>query len=504
MANTIVKMDSTSALGVYRHVETGFVVHDVNSVADVINANGCLACDMTNGTWAWIAGEDLFVEVYRRGATSLRTLATGLLGSKLSLVAGRLTLGVWFASAKVGGMNSGGIAMPGLNRFATACGTDLRIFGIVTNAQAGRGLSTGLLDDVIANVPGALLAGCTDSCDISGFENAGMSDPVKVSPPGLSGITSIAYQKHASIIGRAVIAIPVSTWDAFLANWKVALPHVDKEEVASKADAAIQKFGSAFQSNLFSVPSVRVPVVLTSDGKAYMDNNLPRSFNTQGTIYGIWSYWNGLLAPTLPDPSGWWLTNPHCPAVGVAHQMSSEVVAGLGSNFFNASGVDSPKAAVPFTASYAQVTDIDSVELMKILGGLYPRTDAVPSSTTGAFLINRCFSGNHSDQPLPTQGGAETQVDYTARMTTAQKAPYSVFTANYGHWNLAGQPAVWASTLLDASLQGKSINGLAALTLVSGNLCSLLRVPGGACRGTWNGADLVANPAPFLRHQYAF
>lgn len=496
MSNTFTKLTDNTK-GVYRHAETGFTVHEVYSVGDVIKANGALACDMTTGDWCWVAGEDLFVEVYRRMGNSLSKLAQLLLGTVYGIKHARFSIGTWYNG--VGTWDVGCMSMPGMTRATRTYGSDIRLFGIATNAQAGRGCSVGLIDDLIGNDhPDA--AGCTVSADLRGMAKT-PSSPSSI--PGLGG-SAIAYGKSANIIGRAVIAIPLKSWTSFLSNWRNNLPNIDKGEVQERADAAIAKFETAFVNALYSVPSVRVPIVLTSDGCAYLDSNPTRSHNkpTNGS-YGLYQYWDALYAPTLPEPGGWWTTNPLCAAPGVTHKHLGECVSGLNGNFYNTSGIDSNKVYANHVTAYSKLTDVDGIDLFKILGGLYPRVDEVRASSTSAALITKCFSGNHSDLPPPTQGGAETSVDYETRLQSMSNDAYSFLTGNFGHWNLAGQVAVLASTLLDASLVGRPINGVAALTLVSGTLCSLLRVGKGTTFTLWSGADITATPETYLRHQYA-
>lgn len=499
MSNTFTKLTQDTR-GVYKHHETGFTVCEVSSVKHVIECNGALACDIENGEWTWVAGEDLYVEVYRRNGNSLRGLAQGLLSRTFGAFHGRLGLGFWLSN--VGSSNVGSILLPGLNRTSRSYGSDIRLFGIMTNAQAGRGCSVGMIDDLVPNSPGGLAAGCTIRSKIPGHIG---SDPAAVSSsiPGMGG-SPIDYGKSATVVGRVVIAIPLRSWDAFLQKWRDNVPNIDKSEVAEKADAAALKFRDAFMDNLYSVPSVRVPMILMSDGSAYLDGNPTRSHCAAGGAgFGIGQYWNVLHSPTLPDNDGWWVTNPLCPAVGVSHRQLGESYSGLNGSFFNTAGVESNKVALSRVISLSKINAVDGVPLFKVLGGLYPRTDEVIASQTTQSLITKCFSGNHSDQNPPTQGGTETIGDYETRLQALSTGDYNGLTANFGHWNLAGQVAVLASTLLDAAMLNKSVYGYDALTLTSGCLCSSLRVGGGTTVTAWKSADLIAQPEVYLRHQYS-
>lgn len=498
--NTITKI-STDGKGIYRHAQTGFTIHDVNSVSEIIDMNGVIAMDMTNGTWAWMAGEDLFVEVYKRGANSLRLLAQKLLGVKYKAVY-RFGVGVWCSGSKVGGNNTGGMFMHGLNRSNRTYGADIRIFGIVTNAQAGRGCSPEHLESTVQNQPSNIM-GCVMSCRVPGFELT-VSQATKDGHGSING-ADIAFAPNANVIGRVIVAIPLQSWELFLTKWAEAMPNGDKSEVQDVIASAIAKFTTAFKSNLFTVPSVRIPLVLTSDGKAYVDANPSWSYAKTSSEYAIMRFTCLPHVPTMIDSDGWWVTNPFCGAPGVQHGLLIDSVNGLGGNFYNTPHTFSGGQVVAqYTVPYTQLSAIDGVALFKVLGGLYPRVDSTLSTHTSAMLIGRAFNQNHADQPPPAQLGNETGAAYNDRLTIVRDtAPVTPETDSWGHWNMAGQPAILASVLLDAAVNGKKFDGLSAFTNASGNVCSLLRGPSRVLSAEWEGADVLTNPEPYLRHQYA-
>ena len=70
----ITKIDTKR--GIYRHMATGFVLHEIYNVQDALNANGVFFEDTINNKWIWFAGRDLRDLVLKCGATTLRDLAT--------------------------------------------------------------------------------------------------------------------------------------------------------------------------------------------------------------------------------------------------------------------------------------------------------------------------------------------------------------------------------------------------------------------------------------------
>lgn len=486
--------------GVYRHAGTGFTLHDISDVADAIDCNGFFACDMVKNTWAWILGEDLFVEVYKRGATSLSTLASNLLGKKMAYAVDQLNVG--YTAGYANEANARQLYMPGMFRETFTMGADIRVFGIITNAQAGRGMSTNLHDCNVKNTAPNSAGGYAPS-DVDARAVDAVLQPYHTAQ-GL-GASTVYFGVPA--LGRVVVTIPLLSWDKFLSEWKSALPNIDRSEVQELADGTIAKFRALFATEMFHTPSVRVPITLRADGTAWIDTNPTPSYchapNGTGSTKGTQRMWNIGYCPTIIDENGWWLTNPLAPT-GETHSVVNMSIRGIDSDFLNPGGVIEAPAAATHLYSQSQITGIDTVDLFKILGGAYPRVDTVKHTFTTAALIQRCFKHRHADSPLPAQGGAQSDADYAAACASTQaRSNYGMAHANWGHWNLAGQPAVVATTLLDLSMQDKTLPGQYAISHFSGNMCRTLRLTAGsAVYNQWTTLDLLTSPELYIRSQY--
>lgn len=515
MANTITKLSTDPNKAVYRHAETGFTVHEVWSVADVINANGALALDMVSGSWAWVAGEDLFLEVYKKGGNTLHTLARNMLSQIWRLCYTRVCYGHMWLGPAANNDEYGWTRMTGKLPTARTVGNDLRIFAVYTNLQAGRGLSTDLLNDSIMGsndgstgtygTYGTILGDMPNHIGRNLYSLSNMTD----SMPSSYVDGKLSYGKSATVIGRAVVALPLRSWDDFLTRWRAALPNIDKSEVQERADEAILKFRTVFKDVVFAVPSLRIPLVLTSDGKAYIDSNPTRSIMKQSadTYAGVgrWHVYNPIVSPTVVDETGFWVTNPHCAAPGITHTLIPVLHEGMNYSSLSPGPVPSSwTVGSSFVQPMAEVNALGGVDLFKIAGGFYPRVAATKKNKTDAELVKLAMRGVHDDQPTPVQNGGETDVQFADRMTTYEgSAGYSSLNANYGHWHLCGQVVLLVSTMLDAAMQRKTLHGKDLFTCASGNLCRLMRVQNHAHIYGALTADVSTDPALYLGHQYA-
>lgn len=510
--NTITALPNAGSYGIYRHEETGFIIHDVWSVADLVSANGAIAMDMNSGSWSWVAGEDLFTEVYKRGGTTLNNVARNLLSQVWELCYTRLCFGVQWKGTTANDDLTGSFRMTGKLPKVRSVGADVRLFAVHTNLQAGRGMSSDLLagtivgaDDGSTNTYGTLGYIMSDVPMMQGrnvyyYQNT-LKDQHVISPPVAS--QRIGYGKSANVIGRAVVALPLHSWNAFLTSWRAAVPNINEAEMAERADAAIAGFSSVFKDSVFSVPSIRVPIILTSDGGAYIDTNSTRSITRHAAgTYGFEQMYNPLLSPTIVDENGLWVTNPHCPAPGVAHNLFPVLHEGANCSL-NSAPVLSGVSATAFTAGMSKLNQVDGVDLFKIAGGFYPRVDTVKSNRSASQLINTLYSGAHGDQSMPTQGGSELAGDYNTRMSELKESSdYGGLAINYGNWHLCGQVTLTVTTILDALVVGKTLRGSAMFACSSGNLCRLMRVADHVnIRGALT-QDVSANPALHLLHQF--
>lgn len=514
MSNTITKLSTDPMKAVYKHEETGFTIHEVWSITDVIEANGAIAMDMASGSWAWVAGEDLFLEVYKKGGNTLQTLARNMLNQVWQLCWSRISYGHMWLGTAANADEYGWTRMTGKLPTARTTGNDLRLFAVYTNLQAGRGMSTDLLNDSIMGTDN----GSTGTYGTYGYIMGDMPNHIGRNEYSLANTTdnmpssfasnNKSYGKSATVIGRAIVAVPLRSWDDFLTRWRSALPNIDKPEVQERADEAISRFIAVFKDVVFSVPSLRVPLVLTNDGKAYIDGNPTRSIVKQSadTFAGVgrWHAYNPIVSPTIVDETGYWVTNPHCAAPGVTHSMLPHLHEGMNYSSMSPGPVPNMTTASSFVLPMSEVNTLGGVDLFKIAGGFYPRVAATKINKTDAELVSLAMRGVHDDQPLPAQTGGETNEQFASRMAAFEGGSgYSSLNANYGHWHLSGQVVLLVSTMLDAAVQRKTLRGKDLFTCASGNLCRLMRVQNHAHIYGALMADVSSDPALYLGHQYA-
>lgn len=491
------RLNVGSPKGNYKHIPTGFYVHEINNVGDAIKANGVLACDLTNNRWCWVAGEDLYLEVYRRTKMSLRALATALLNSDYQLVSEGITITSHWTN--VGTMNVGYTVEPVLKRNALSLGADIRIFGILTNVQAGRGCSPNMLNTRIAGAGQVVTAYC--NATIPGYIPA-----TGATAGGGTGRNDGTFNPSNGCIGRAIIAIPLGGWEKFLSKWKESVPNIDQAEIASKADAALAMIKSEHLSRVFVNPHVRIPVTLYADGSIAHDGNPTMSI----ACYGVGSKplihsWNSLLLPTIKHPDGWYSTNPFV-AGNATHQLPKVEFAGIGYGFDSATaGLEAPMSAAAFAHGTAvKIKSIGGVPLFHIFGGLSPSAVHDGAALTENALLSLLMNNCNSESSVSAQGGSETGEQYSARLTTEYaNSPSGTHLLAYGHWVKAGQVPLLVTEMLHSAMLGKKFDVLALMYMGGGTVCSPFRVADGAANLNYVEVDVLADTARWLRHQYA-
>lgn len=493
----------SAEMGVYTHTPTGFTLHDIYSVADAISLNGVMAIDAGNDAWAWVAGEDLSVEVFQRNKKTLSALAHAVIEQRYQLEHERFAVRI--QAEKDGQPAQSARSVPGIRVTTVAASPDLRIFGIVTNVQAGRGCSPAHINAVAAN------AGI-GQCGLTTVSTAFPPSAPNLTTPFLESFSSVGggtltFVPPASVIGRVIVTIPTGTWATFLEQWKSNVPHVDQSEVATKADEAIASFSASVLPNLYDIPFVRVPLILTSTGGAYIDqNDTPSCYKSTGSsLLPDVVYHNPFLAPALPKQDGIWITNPVAMPPTIAIRQFTRCVENLGRDPWDCLQVSPGSFAdSDYTLPCSKITAIDGVELFKILGGLYPRTDVTPTSFSLNAAVSRVMNHNHMDSD-PAPQGAMTGPEYDSALSaTFAASSYGHERFVWGHWWMAGQPIIVASIMLDAGLVGKTVRGDIAIGNFSGHICSGLRaVADGATLLPLASINAVTSASTFFRHQHS-
>lgn len=493
--------------GVYRHAPTGFTVHEIRSVDEAIAYNGVLAIDAENGYWAWVLGEDLAIEVYGRSKVTLAALARELLEQEYQIEYERIIPGYW--GEKDGVTYTGSIMVGGLVTATKTISSDLRIFGIANNAQAGRGCSaqriatTAYIGSLEVNRHGFII----DSSLYDPYTRPDRSIAIMEHTPFDTSRVSHAFTPGAGVVGRIIIAVPAGTWAEWLAKFVENMPNHDQAEVQAKATIAVNRFNEEIRPHLYTQPAVRVPMILTSDGKMWLESNPTASVLRSHLTAPISThgYYNPFLSPSLPDESGWWITNPVLLQPGIAHNIWGGATIGLDQGMDEVvNGIPASNSTVSFTNVCSQLTAIGGVELHKILGGVYPHTDGSAIDVPTHSVINRVFNHNHYDDEPPAIGAASPAA-YDATLTTKfSSLSFQHERYNWGHWWLAGQPLLLATAMLESFIVGKSLRGDAAVRVFSGHLCSEMRVKtGGPQLNSHHIPDVSAVASTFFRHQHA-
>lgn len=457
----IVVLDAVK--GVYRHVATGFTVHEIYSISDAVQCNGVLAYD-SEGKWAWVAGRDLRVEITKLGAGgSLSSLASCILRSYkfgASMVHGH----VYAADGNARRM----IDLPSM-MFVPRSAVGLRIFGVINNAAAGRGCAQSLMSAYEAN-----------------------SDPVRVFLQGWSGMPMYAADSndgsniqsieagtvpvaYATVIGRVLITIPMSTWEDFLAAWAANIPNKDQSEVQEKISGALAAVTAEKLKTQFGVvPTVLAPFVLYSDGTAMLEANVkPSVYTVSGVTYNHRVIWNLFATPSLPETQyGWWHTNPT--AVPVAGTNVPSAYSKAGASILGVDEITGTYATGvwKFTPENTPVGSIDGVPLFNILGGLYPRAAAVGAqAVTTPQLLATAFDHAYIDEAITPQTGGQTSDAYATQVATQLENGVSKTEMTLpSSWAFAGQPAFAASAMLAMYIQGTpKITGLTMALNLSGH-----------------------------------
>lgn len=457
----IVVLDAVK--GVYRHVATGFTIHDIYSVSDAIECNGVLAYD-SEGKWAWVAGRDLRVEITKLGAGgSLSSLASSIL--RTYQFAGSMIHGSVYATD---GNGSRTIDIPSM-KFVPRSAVGLRLFGLINNATAGRGCCAAIRGKYEQNADDqrVFLQGWSGMPMHASDGNTGNNfQSIEFGGVGFGDTT---------VIGRVLITIPMSSWEDFLASWADNIPNKDKSEVQEKISGALAAITVAKLKEQFGVvPAVLAPIVLFADGTAMLEANVKPSVYTVNPIaYNHRLAWNVFACPSLPEVQyGWWHTNPV--AAPVAGCLVPAAYSKPGASILGADTIESSYDSGTWTyvPEYTPIKSIDSVPLFNILGGLFPRAAAVSAqNVTTTQILGRAFDHAFIDEVVTPQAGNQTGEAYATQVATElEQGVAKLETTLPSSWAFAGQTAYAASMMLSMYIQGApKITSLAMALNLSGH-----------------------------------
>lgn len=469
--------------GGYVHDATGFVVHDIWSVADAIEANGALVYSVDTGAWRWVAGTDLHVFIKAFGVVSLTQLSTALMKPLVLSFSGVLAGGINPVGGGRQGMQFPGLlTWPGLSETAQ---TNLRVFGLVNNLQAGHGCSSDLCRVSFAgrNALSFLDAFVTKDPSVPGYVagyaamvtneySTGSSGPA---PYNVNGGTTLAQSELH--LGRGVIAVPMKTWATLYQQIIATTPHVDKSEVAERVNTSLLALKEIVDTGaLGSIPSFRVPVIIGRSGKVYLDEVAqPGIWKTNTHIDVLYSPYKTVAVPYLN--TGHWMTNPMA-LVKTAVATDWPAFRPSGASDLQ-TGPAMPALTPTLTGpDVSEIRRLDGVHISNILGGLTGLT----VTETGVDYLTRNLLGNVMDyfcvdSAVSVQTGEETNEAYATRMTARYNNGVTE-QANYlpNSWTFAGQPVLIATLVQNAALQdGGKLGPWNLALMASGYFSSTMR-----------------------------
>lgn len=363
--------------GVYRHSATGFVVHEVYHLADVLEANGVLVESGTS--WMWLAGRDLrdLVAYYQPG--NLASLAAIIARPK-------------FANKRIG--------LPGAiidirptffmsNSWSSVTSQPTRLFALVNNLDAGCGCSS-----VLSN--GQQYAWSMGATAYFGGE------------PG-TGFYGNYGEPRPDAVGTGLVPVPTGyTWASLFDTFAQAMPESGKSEVQQKLAAGrvlYYKWLAARGQKPTDKIYHRIPLALR---KAASPLYIPPVIDQLGqNISGGLSQMNMIRGKDVPGTAPGTLRAPRFLGarawndLGLGMMMPPLLTAASTLGVLN--GVQNPSVwnstTLPvldeFTGLQA-VASIDNVPLSKVLGG----ASALALSDTGVYTPSSGAGNLSSAQSL--------------------------------------------------------------------------------------------------------
>lgn len=222
--------------GIYRHVATGFIVHDVFSVDQVIAANGVLF--ETSTSWVWLAGRDLRDLLARYQPQTLVDLL---------VCAQRAAYQTSMLVRTPHAYNKPRLCLRGaIGDVLTA-----KVFALVTNLDCGYG----------SNAVDALASRTLQS---GAYAFTGNS-----TGNGYYGTSSKTLL--AGAVGVGCIRVPLGyNWSKFADNYFAAQPNNEESEVKARYVGAKARFEKWLQKQGLSLNApvaFGIPIILMSDGR---------------------------------------------------------------------------------------------------------------------------------------------------------------------------------------------------------------------------------------------
>lgn len=484
--------------GVFVHNDTGFMIHEAYSIDDLIHANGAFAVDFAAGTWGWVAGHDLRLEVLKFGGTSLRTLAQNILRS-YKLIPAVLSGGTIVPSAVFGSMNTVTFGVSGI-KFDTPCdASDLRIFALINNLHSGRGSHPAKISWYATDRDKSSIA-LQWFIDGTAYGDAGPYN-YTTNPTFPFEVQDCSKQSGVALVdgclGRGIVNMPYGTWESYAASWRNELPDADKPEMAERALAATTAVTpAALRAKLGIVPTVRAPFTIHqgTDGKPFIgaENNVKPN-GLHGHVPGkpVHIEYPLYSLPAVREiTTGMWITNPcHSPrdgwSVPTCQKQSS-------TGLWSTNAWSDKYVLVTTTPALSRPASIGGVEMLKIFGGMHPYVSA-PGDMSVASAAQAVMEDALTDRARSSQEAEESDGDYQARLEASYSTIKQGFSFFPSCWAFAGQPAKIAAMLWEDALHStKKLTVAEGALHSSGYFIDFLRQPSSGTKILVTGGALQA------------
>lgn len=469
--------------GVFVHDDTGFMIHEAYSVDDLVDANGAFAVDFAAGTWGWVAGHDLRLEVLKFGGTSLRTLAQNIL-REYNIIPAVISGGTIVPNLSWGGMNIHTLGIAGI-KFGTPCSaSDLRIFALINNLHSGRGSHPSKVSWIVTDREKTSISlqwyidasayGDTGGITLETDPNWGFQaqDTAKTSGPALAD----------GCLGRGIVNMPYGTWESYAAAWRDELPDSGKPEMAERALAATTAVSAVALKEKFGiVPTVRAPFAIHQGiaGKPFVGaegNAKPNPLHGHVEGKPVHIEYPFYSLPSVREvTTGFWITNPcHSPQDGWSlPSCQKQNSTGLWSSVAWAD----KNVLVTSTPALSSPSSIGGVDLLKVFGGLHPYVGA-PGDMSVAAAAQAVMEDALTDRVRSSQEAEESNADYQARLEATYSTIKQGFSFFPSCWAFAGQPAKIAAMLWEDALHtSKKLTVAEGALHSSGHYIDFLRQP---------------------------
>lgn len=333
--------------GLYRHTQTGFIVHEVWNLDQLLKCNGALFEKSSNAVfWAWYAGRDLNDLIISSGASDINGLLDHAMGVSF--------MGRTLRDESAVGLNQ---VIPAAfickDSQGYAWNRPDRVFGLVTGLDAGFGTA---LELSVYSTTSILGKSTGNSYGTDFYFRRKMTSPV-----------------DGDIVGGGLVAVASKyTWRDLMNQFYAAQEHANKAEVAekiTKAKIRVEAYlKDVMKLKLDQLAKFTFYVTIAKNGKVkyvppYSTIRYQYASNSEGATkyelqrrYGVRAYCNDNRGITVP--------------VGLAPSASQ----GIGSPLYSTQDVTtqgtSDAAEIAWYDALQEITHFDNVRIERVMGGV--------------------------------------------------------------------------------------------------------------------------------------